>query len=184
MKTIFALSLALAGILARSAAAEPPLLFEQQAAAPADGNPYAGAALALQGSLLALGTGSSADEEEEAVYLFEGDQAGGWLEVVRLADGLGGNDGSGFGQTLALEDGVLVVGAPRDEEVAYVAGAVHVFERDAGGPGAWGRTAKLLGAEAFQHFGDRVAVARGRLAVVSSPTSDDGQDRGARRSRR
>lgn len=81
--------------------------------------------------------------------------------------------GDQFGIAVAVSGDAVVVGAPDHGDPLTQAGTAYVFERDAGGPGAWGQAAKLQ-AEApfsFDHFGLSVAL-DGDTALVGTPGDD------------
>lgn len=85
-----------------------------------------------------------------------------------------------FGAALALQDNVMVVGAPGEATMGSEAGAAYVFRRNRQ-TGEWQQEAKLLaddGAEG-DAFGSAVAVAR-RFIFVGAPGSDGhSRDHGA-----
>ncbi|MEP0846550.1 MAG: hypothetical protein HRF50_06970 [Phycisphaerae bacterium] len=78
-----------------------------------------------------------------------------------------------FGREVAVFGDRIVVGAVGDDSAGDSAGAAYIFERDAGGPGAWGEAAKLVGndTEALDLFGASVAV-YGDTVAVSAPGGD------------
>ena len=91
---------------------------------------------------------------------------GAWVETgtVEPAD----NElSTGFGEALAVDDGVLVVGAPRSDGT----GAAYVFDRDGDG---WSEVAKLQRTDGVEGegFGTSVAI-EGDVILVGSPTFDD-----------
>lgn len=97
-----------------------------------------------------------------AVYLFErqeGKEPDEWVEVAKIfgSDTAANDD---FGASVALDEDTLFVGAVRHVSGGVRSGAVYVFERDAGGPDAWGEVAKLVPSVAgdFDLFGMEVAV--------------------------
>ena len=79
---------------------------------------------------------------------FDGAQ---WFEAARL-DAPSGQLDDAFGRTLALSGDTLAVGAPEDFSQAFMAGAVHVYQRDAGGPDAWGEVVQIT--DPSGQFGD------------------------------
>jgi len=137
-----------------------------------------GTSIAVSGTTLALG---SPGEDPAApsgggdVFVFEYNQDG-WSEVQRLqANNPDGYDG--FGESVALTDRFLVVGAP-DWNIGR--GAVHVFERDGS---RWQHVQEIinptngLGGD----FGHSVAL-RASTLVVGAPheyAEPDEDDRGA-----
>ena len=100
-----------------------------------------------------------------AYVVFEQD---GWDVGIRL-EAPDGEEGDGFGFSVAISGDIVAVGAPGDDEATYDAGAVWIFERTA--PGVWDGGTKLIrGAfDAWVAFGKWVAV-EGDLLSVRSDT--------------
>ena len=75
--------------------------------------------------------------------------------------------GDGFGSSVAIEGDLLAVGAIGDDEGGNRAGAVYVFQREAG---QWSFQAKLLASDAAAGatFGDAVTIESGRIVVGAS----------------
>jgi hypothetical protein len=73
----------------------------------------------------------------------------------------------------------LVCGSPRDDEMGTSAGALFVFERNAGGPSAFGQTAKLLFSNPvpWAGFGRRIAMDGDRI-VAQEVQGSPGAGRG------
>ncbi len=126
---------------------------------------FFGIALALEGDeafigepLTMLATG--------VVYVYAPDEATGvWAERQRLMAG-DAVPGDGFGWAAAVEDDVLVAGAPsRDNDI----GAAYVFRKDVAS-GAWAQEAKLTASDRAprDRFGQAVALS-GDVAVVGAP---------------
>jgi hypothetical protein len=105
-----------------------------------------------------------------AAYVFERDGAGVWTQSAKLvADDAAPNDQ--FGSSVAVSDGLALVGAPRDEcSNANDCGAAYVFDRDAAGNWSWTRQAKLVADDAIAsgYFGQSIALS-GSSALVGSP---------------
>ena len=78
-----------------------------------------------------------------------------WEYVATLSGDTGDED---FGSYVTISGGTVVVGG---DEAAYV------FERDRGGPGAWGRVTKLTPSrpQDFPGFGGDVELDRDTLAI-------------------
>ena len=144
--------------------------------APSDGQAgdRFGSAIALEGNRLAA---SAPDHEigcpgagcsRGAVYVFERGPGGpsDWSEVAKVhpTDGV---PVTGYGTTLALAGDTLVVGSQRADAVEPDAGAAYVYERDLGGPGAWGERVKLyaLDGETNDFYGNSVSIDGDTLAV-------------------
>eukprot|EP01043_Picozoa_sp_COSAG02_P085873 COSAG02_NODE_23442_length_718_cov_4.101777_1_plen_143_part_10 len=85
-----------------------------------------------------------------------------------------GSQSDWFGNSVALDGEVLVVGAYLDDNAGGSnAGAVYVFVRDAGS-GAWSEAQKLLASDGSQYdrFGISVAL-DGEVLVVGAYEDDD-----------
>ena len=109
-----------------------------------------GQSVAVHGDLLAAGAWQDDQLGENAgsVRIFKRIPGAedAW-EAVKTVTAPDGSAGDAFGRSLALAGDTLVVGA---------AEAVHVFQRDLGGPDAWGRVARLTSAAA--QFGWSVSL--------------------------
>jgi len=122
-----------------------------------------GSALAVAGKLMAVGA-PAAGERRGAVYVFEQDRRGAWVERAKLVAADGG-PGDQLGAALALSAQVLLVGAPGRDSAR---GAVLAFRR--GRDGAWTEQTRLTsaGTAAGDRFGAALALA-GDRAVVGAP---------------
>ena len=132
---------------------------------------------ALDGNVLAIAARTKRGQDVGVVYVFERLVGGSWTQVARLM----ALDGHKFGETLALEGTRLVVGVPSDDDLGPGAGAVYVFERNAGGPGHWGLVDKLRApdGERLAWFGFQVAVSSGRIAAGSPLDSHVAEEAGS-----
>ncbi len=146
---------------------------------------YFGAAVAVDGDLIAVGAWG-ADDSRGEVFLYS--RAAGWARIMTLTDPTG-QPRDAFGQSLALSGDTLVAGAPNVDADPTMAdsGAAVVFERDAGGPDQWGLAARLVAGlpDANGRFGSQVVIDGDRVAVTA-PREDryiggqfDAQDVGA-----
>ena len=104
-----------------------------------------------------------AEQSAESAPLFE-------VEILSASDG---EDSNRFGHSVAVSGDTAFVGAHREDDGGNDAGAVYIFERDAGGTGNWGEVKKLTAsdAEADDRFGFSVAVS-GDTAVVGALDGD------------
>lgn len=127
----------------------------RQKLTPSDGAAYSyfGHAVALRGGLAAIGSPEAGSMG--AAYVFH-ENAGIWQEVARLLplDGFPNDD---FGKAVAVSAGVVVVGAPGDQVLRPIAGAVYVYG-DTGGN--WAQVAKLTASDGSggDHLGWSVAA--------------------------
>ena len=115
-----------------------------------------GAALAADGGVLAVGAPGLGGRG--AVFLFER-RGTGWEQTARF-DPQDGRPGERFGAALALQGGILVVGAPARDSAR---GAVYAFQRDGRGWSAGRQIAS--GATAGDRTGAALAVRDGRVLV-------------------
>lgn len=149
-----------------------------------------GASVALDGDLLAVAApgedsaavGVDGDQTDDsldapgAVYVFERAGDGDWSQIAYIK---ASNPGTldNFGNALALHGNVLVVGARSENsdavgiggdgsnDAALDAGAVYVFERDAGGDWAQIAYVKAANTDAGDEFGTALGVDGERIAV-------------------
>ena len=123
-----------------------------------------GHALATDGKLLAVGA-PAAEDRRGAVYIFERDPSGRWIERAKLttSDAAAGDR---FGRSLALQGGVLLVGSPGHAESQ---GRVVVF-RQGRAPDVWTQQGTLVGSTANkgERFGTSVSLA-GDRALIGAP---------------
>ncbi len=89
-----------------------------------------------------------------AAYIYERHQGGpsAWGEVTKLTAS-DPRESSGYGIAVAVAGDTVLVGGPRAGET----GSVYVYERDSGGPGAWGEADRL--ASSSGAAGDRFGCA-------------------------
>jgi len=146
----------------------------------ADGNYLDGfpSSLALNGNTLVAGSsrGDGAEEESGVVYVFErGDEVDSWslAETLFASDARGGDE---FGNSVALQDDLLIVGATEAGTGTPFPGAAYVFERDLGGVGRWGLRTRLLPPEVEgldNLFGSSIAIDGDTLVIGMSRDSGD-----------
>lgn len=132
-----------------------------------------GTSVSLSGDRLAVGAYGASDQAPSsgAAYVFACD-GGQWQEQIRLASPTGVK-GDYFGRSVAIDGGVLAVGAyGQDSPTAVNAGAVHVYAQDGG---QWSATpaASFVGSAAGDELGRAVAV-DGDTLLVSAPKAGVG----------
>jgi hypothetical protein len=82
----------------------------------------------------------AAGEDSGSAYIFERDPGTGeWIQTVHLI-AFDGDQHDYFGESAAIGGDVAVIGTDRR-------GAAYVYERDIGGPGAWGLKEKLIASD-------------------------------------
>ena len=102
-----------------------------------------------------------------------------WNEIAKLKDPEGDQDNFGLGPKLDRTGQILAVPDQYDDGLAYDAGAVHIFERDAGGPDAWGWTAKLTAPDPHSSDGFGIGAIDGDCLVAEATRyNGNGVDRG------
>jgi hypothetical protein len=132
---------------------------------------YFGRALGLEGDTLVVGAHVSDYQAEHSgsawVYQRE-PMTGLWTEEQRLGASNGGKDDY-FGFDVAIDEGVVAVGAWAGDGAVPDSGAAYVFERSPGGAGDWVETALIAPAdgELDDRFGIAVALEEGVLAAGS-----------------
>lgn len=129
-----------------------------------DADAWFGASVAVDGQLVVVGAPLE-DSKRGAVHVFARDQGGtnawGEVEVIHAANGQAFNE---FGRTVAISGDTVLVGAPG----ASTAGIGYIFQRDQGGPDAWGFV-KQLAPPGGARIGLAVAL-DGDTAVIGGGT--------------
>jgi hypothetical protein len=150
------------------------------------GYDYFGKAVAIAGDTIVAGAhyhDVGGNDTQGAAYVFERNQGGpdAWGQTAYLTASDGEED-DWFGGAVAIDGDTIVVGADDDDGGSYLdRGSAYVFERNYGGPDAWGQIAHLIASPAggFEYFGRSVAIA-GDTIVVGAPKHDVGYlDNGA-----
>ena len=103
--------------------------------------------------------GASADDDGAYVFKRNNQTADDWELIANLSDDDGDNV-EYFGESVAIYDDTIVVGARRDTEMGTHAGAAYVFSRNQGGMDNWGQVKKLTASdgETQDQFGYSVAI--------------------------
>jgi len=159
-------------------------------AAVPDEDDYFGSAVSLFGDVIAVGAyqydGGPGNPKEESggVYLFGRDTGGigqwGLIKVLAPGDV---DPGEHFGESLAISEHFVVAGSTEQLGISpypiYNAGAVYLFEKDAGGTDNWGQTRKFIEGDPHINnlFGDSVAVS-GHSLLVGTRRGEAGQPPG------
>ena len=130
-------------------------------------NDFFGFSVALDGDTLVVGAYAGGDYDGQA-YVFSRNQGGpdAWRQVAELV----GSDVQPydyFGSAVAVSGDTAVVGACGTGD--GTTGAAYVFQRDQGGPDAWGQVTQLQLADGMPEdwFGLPVAI-HGDIAAVSA----------------
>jgi len=160
---------------------------EVQKVVPSDraANDFFGSAVAIDGDYIAVGAyqqdtdAGSANtlNNAGAVYIFK--RSGSTWTQIRKIVPIDRQIDDLFGQTIALKDGWLIVGAKRHSydlsgsNYAQFAGAAYIFGKDVGGTDNWGQVQKLVSTSRgpFYYYGTGVAI-NNQYAVVGEPGGD------------
>lgn len=130
--------------------------------------------VAVSGTIATV-TSPRKNSNQGAAYVFEKNAGGAnnWGETKILVDPAGAAN-EFFGYSAAISGTTVVIGVPYTGTVNFGQGAAQIFERNAGGPGNWGRTKTLTAADgaAEDEFGWDVGISNS--LVVVSADGDDG----------
>ena len=133
-----------------------------------------GASVAIDGGTIVVGTssGDGAVTDDGTAYVFTGSGAM-WTEQATLFNVVGA-ELDGFGRSVAIDGGTIVVGATGVSGAFNAEGAAFVFT---GSGSAWAQQATLSGniAEEFDFFGESVAIDGDTIAVGSTRGPSGGQ---------
>lgn len=142
--------------------------FEQYVLTAADGTTegFFGTTVALDGGLAVIGNPANTanPNSKERVYVFER-TSDGWTQRAELA-AADGVLGDGFGTSVAVGQGAILVGAPNKKQASGERGAVYVFPETASGF-VQGQL-ELVGPRTSASFGHAVALS-GNTALIGAP---------------
>ncbi len=145
----------------------------------ASGNDRYGAAVAVDGDTIAIGSELDDDlgSASGSVYVYR--RSGTTWPLEQKLNASDGVLGDIFGASLALEGDRLVVGAPQDDDFGSASGAVYVFDRTGT---VWTETAKLTASDAssFDFFGGTLDISGTSVITGASGVNRGlGADQGA-----
>ena len=129
-----------------------------------------GRAVGVDGDTCVIGSSqdTGASVNSGAVYIFERNGSGSWVEAQMISTPDGEN-ADRFGESVAIDGNRIVAGVPGDDDAADRAGAAYQIERTAAG---WVTTTKFTSSEADQgaNLGVEMTVdVSGDSAVFGSP---------------
>lgn len=150
---------------------------------PSDGaaGDHFGGSVAFDGEFLVVGMGEDDDNGSASgsAVVFRDDGSGDWIETQKLTAS-DGSSGAIFGNSVAIDGDLMIVGAGRDAVDGPVwSGAAYIFRHD--GTGQWNEVSKLVAPnpESYDEFGAQVAIS-GQTAIAASWREDVfGTDSGA-----
>ncbi|MBA4107885.1 MAG: hypothetical protein C0485_19305 [Pirellula sp.] len=127
-----------------------------------------GSEVGISGDTAVVGSlyGGNYGDRSGKVYVFQSDEAGGWVEreILVPSDGI---VGTGLGKEIAISGDLIVCGALTDDQGQFT-GSAFAFRRDDNGD--WQQIAKLIAndAAAEDHFGySSLSIHGGRVLVGS-----------------
>ncbi|MCH8165011.1 MAG: hypothetical protein IH889_05325 [Planctomycetes bacterium] len=137
-----------------------------------------GRSVAISGDHLIVGAAEfySGRPGKAYIYHFDGSK---WIEqtTLRAVDGALEDH---FGEVVAIEDGMAIVGVRMDDDNGEDSGSAYVYRFDLD-TSMWVEQAKLLASDgsAGDQFGDAVAVGNGQVIVGAPFDQDNGPDSGS-----
>lgn len=137
-----------------------------------------GYSVAIDGDRILVGAieGDGASDDTGAVYLFDPDGAGGYVETKLTASN--GEPGDRFGNSVAITDTGVVVGSPAADTASGTGGAVYSFDSD--GNGGYVETRLVSSDISFgDRFGRAVAASDDIVVVGAVGQFRDAGKRGA-----
>lgn len=151
-----------------------------------------GSGLAISGDYLLLGVPYETDPTPDnsldfagAAYLYRKDQGGnnnwGLLKRILSSDRSGSDQ---FGKSVAISGDKAIVGAMQESHDAdgsnmiWAAGSAYIFEKNNGGPDAWGQVAKITAPVRAEndYFGTSVSIDGDYAAIGSVGESEDASE--------
>lgn len=140
-----------------------------------------GKAVAVHGNYAAVGAWTEDEKGPEAgaayIYYRPDEKLDHWMLVKKITASDGGAYHT-FGSKIVMDQDRVVVAAQGNDDFA---GAVYVFERNAGGDDNWGETQKLIAKDrnSGDYFGTSMAIFEEQLAVGAYGVDDQGRSSGA-----
>ncbi len=133
-----------------------------------------GRSIGIDNGIVAIGANEDDDNGSKSgsAYLFDA-STGAQLHKLLPIDGRGSDE---FGISIAIDNGIVAVGAFRDDDMGINSGSAYLFDASTGS-----QIAKLLpidGAE-FDEFGISIAIGNGVVAVGAHQDDDNGSFSGS-----
>ena len=128
----------------------------------AEGDSFGGS-VAISGETVVIGARGDDDHGSfsGSSYVFRAGQGGpeAWGQVAKVLPSDGAEEDY-FGGSVAISGEIVVIGALGDDDHGENSGSSYVFQRDQGGPEAWGQIAKLTAADGSpgDAFGSSVSI--------------------------
>ena len=138
-------------------------------ASDAAGNDQFGWSVSISESVIVVGA-TKESSAKGAAYVFENSGGGSWTQSAKLtASDAAFNDE--FGAAVSVSEGVVAIGANKNDDTGSNSGSGYIFEKDAG---SWTETVKLTATDAAagDEFGKDLALSEG-VVVVGARKDDD-----------
>ena len=132
---------------------------------------FFGYAVAISGDTVLIGAAGNDDlgSGSGSAYIFERHHGGpsAWGQAAKLL-AMEGVAGDKFGFSVSISNDTAIIGAEQGD-AGIASGSAFIFERNHGGPGAWGQVARLKASDAasIDKFGGSVVI-YGDMAVVGA----------------
>ncbi|MCH7847866.1 MAG: FG-GAP repeat protein [Planctomycetes bacterium] len=137
---------------------------------------FGGGPISISGDLAVIGAGGDSDagQASGAAYVFRFDaKSGKWIEQAKLTAS-DPEAWDNFGWAVSISGDVVLIGAPRDDDVPNDSGSAYVFVKPEGGWVDMTETAKLTASDAaaFDRFGFSVSIS-GDVSLIGAWDDDD-----------
>ncbi|MEM7202272.1 MAG: FG-GAP repeat protein [Planctomycetota bacterium] len=137
-----------------------------------------GKSMAMQAGTLLIGTPGASDfgQASGAAYVFAG-SFGSWKETQKLL-AIDGRTNAQFGEDVALDGNIAVVGAWNDSAYSSATGSAYVYTRNLA---TWSHSVKLIAddAQPSDNFGGALGLRDGTVFAGAQNTDDQGDNSGA-----
>ena len=174
--------------LVRAEDADAPFATQLAKLIAADGaaNDNFGYSVAISDGIAVVGAHNDDDKGESSgsAYVFEmsdSSDATSWTQAAKLTADDGAASDS-FGNSVAISDGTIVVGAYNDDDKGSNSGSAYVFEKsDSSDATSWTQAAKLTADDGAvdDYFGRPVAISDGTIVVGAYQDDDKGSSSGS-----
>lgn len=154
---------------------------QQAKITPADGTSYDlfGASVSIDNDDIVIGAPFDDDKgvESGSVYVFH-QNVSGWTQTSKIIAS-GGASGDYFGSSVSYDSGIIVVGAPFDDDRGPTTGSVYTFSKD--NLGGWNQMWKFTATDSVDNssVGGQVAVSGSQIVATASGDDDMGTLAGA-----
>jgi hypothetical protein len=137
-------------------------------------NDFFGSAIAIDGGIVAVGAWSDSlfFDHSGSVYLFD---AGTGIQTAKLVPA-DGDDRDHFGISIALDSGIVAIGADGDDDNAFNSGSAYLYDA---GSGQMIRKLLSSDGEAHDEFGAAIAIDNGVVVIGAAGDDDQGASSGS-----